>query len=426
MQHTLPLPAAVLALICAALPIAGQSIQPQSIRFAGTSEYSDAELLSAADLKPGVDLTYAEINIRAQKLIDSGVFSAVAFKFDGQDLTFQLTPASGLVPVRLQNLPIAGGKALDQKLHTQFPLYHGLVPEQGGLTESVRSALEEMLAAQGIKATVAAMPVRNRSTDKAESVNFSITAPTVVVGEIRTEGTIVMLDPKASAILARFPGTPYDAEESIHQIETDLGAYYRDQGYLEPAIHANAGVKAVLSSNAIRVPLRVSILPGAQFKLSGIQLAPGLLVTQAEFDHQSGVHIGDFADDSSLRQNWKFIEHQYHNRGYIKAKVEPTPTVDHAGKTVSYVISVDPGPVYTMGALTIDNVTDELRAAILAAWKMSAGSIFNEDSILSFFATHGVNPALEQVFSGVNCRYFMHPNDNTHVVDLTLVLEQKR
>jgi len=426
MQHTLPLPAAVLALICAALPIAGQSIQPQSIRFAGTSEYSDAELLSAADLKPGVDLTYAEINIRAQKLVDSGVFSAVAFKFDGQDLTFQLTPASGLVPVRLQNLPIAGGKALDQKLHTQFPLYHGLVPEQGGLTESVRSALEEMLAAQGIKATVAAMPVRNRSTDKAESVNFSITAPTVVVGEIRTEGTIVMLDPKASAILARFPGTPYDAEESIHQIETDLGAYYRDQGYLEPAIHANAGVKAVLSSNAIRVPLRVSILPGAQFKLSGIQLAPGLLVTQAEFDHQSGVHIGDFADDSSLRQNWKFIDHQYHNRGYIKAKVEPTPTVDHAGKTVSYVISVDPGPVYTMGALTIDNVTDELRAAILAAWKMSAGSIFNEDSILSFFATHGVNPALEQVFSGVNCRYFMHPNDNTHVVDLTLVLEQKR
>jgi outer membrane protein insertion porin family len=138
------------------------------------------------------------------------------------------------------------------------------------------------------------------------------------------------------------------------------------------------------------------------------------------------VHIGDFADDSSLRQNWKFIDHQYHNRGYIKAKVEPTPTVDHAGKTVSYVISVDPGPVYTMGALTIDNVTDELRAAILAAWKMSAGSIFNEDSILSFFATHGVNPALEQVFSGVNCRYFMHPNDNTHVVDLTLVLEQKR
>jgi outer membrane protein assembly factor BamA len=138
------------------------------------------------------------------------------------------------------------------------------------------------------------------------------------------------------------------------------------------------------------------------------------------------VHAGDFADDSSLRQNWKLIERQYHNRGYIKAKVEPAPTIDHAEKTVGYVVSVDPGPVYTMGALTIDNVTDDLRAAMLAAWKIPAGSVFNEGSILAFFGTHGVNPALEQVFSSVNCRYFMHPNDNTHLVDLTLALEPKR
>jgi len=79
-----------------------------------------------------------------------------------------------------------------------------------------------------------------------------------------------------------------------------------------------------------------------------------------------------------------------------------------------------------MGALTIDNVTDDLRASILAAWKIPAGAVFNEGSIPAFFATHGVNPALEQVFSGVNCRYLLHPNDKTHVVDLTLALEQKR
>ena len=426
MQRSLALPTAVLALVCAALPTVGQSFQPKSVKFTGAPDYSDTELLSAADPKADADLSYAEMNNRAQKLLDSGVFSAVSFKFDGQDLTFQLTPASGMLPIRLQNLPIAHGKDLDEKVHRQFPLYHGQVPERGGLTESVRSALEEMLEAQGIKATVAAMLFRNGSASKAEAVNFSITAPPVLVGEIGTEGTIVMLDPKVSAILAKFPGAAYDAEGSIKQIETDLDAYYRNQGYLEPAIHASAAVKTTVSSNAICVPLRVSILPGAQFKLSGIQLAPGLLITQAEFDHQSSLHVGDFADDSSLRQNWKFIERQYHNRGYIKAKVEPTPTIDHAGKTVSYVVSVDPGQVYTMGALTIDNVTDDLRAMMVAAWKIPAGATFNEGLILSFFATHDVNPALERVFSGANCRYFLHPNDNTHVVDLTLALEQKR
>jgi outer membrane protein assembly factor BamA len=425
MPRTPALPAAVLALICAALPVVGQSFQPKSIRFVGAPDYSDAELLSATDLKPGADLTYAEMNNRAQKLIDSGVFSAVSFKYDGQDLIFQLTPGLGLLPIRLQNLPIAGGKDLDEKLHRQFPLYHGLVPEQGGLAENLRSALEKTLAAQGIQATVAATPYRNAATHKAEAVNFSVAAPPVLVGDIRTEGTIVMLDPKASAVLAKFPGTPYDAEGTVNQIESEMGAYYRDQGYLEPAIHASAGVKATASANAIRVPLRVSILPGAQFKLAGIQLASGLLVTQAEFDHRSHVHSGDFADGSSLREDWQFIERQYHNRGYIKAIVEAVPTYDRSSKTVGYVVSVDPGAVYTLGAVTVDNVTDDLRAAMLGAWKIPAGSVFNESSILAFFGTHGVNPALEQVFSGANCRYFLHPNDNTHVVDLTLALEQK-
>jgi len=70
MQRTLALSAAVLALVCAALSAAGQSFQPKSIRFTGTSEYSDAELLSATGLKPGIDLTYAEVNTRAQKLLD--------------------------------------------------------------------------------------------------------------------------------------------------------------------------------------------------------------------------------------------------------------------------------------------------------------------------------------------------------------------
>ena len=95
------LPIAVILLVLAGVSAKGQNFEPKSIRFTGTSEYSEAELLSATDLKPGAELTYAEMNSRAQKLLDSGVFSAVAFKFDGQDLILQLTPATGLLPIRL-------------------------------------------------------------------------------------------------------------------------------------------------------------------------------------------------------------------------------------------------------------------------------------------------------------------------------------
>ena len=424
MQRTIALLWATAALLCACIPAYAQTFAPQSIEFVGAPEYSTQELLSATALKPGAVLSYAEMNDRSQKLVDTGLFSAVSFKFDSATLTFQLTPAPGLLPVRFENMPFGTGKDFDDSLHHQFPLYHGRVPELGGITESVRDALVRTLAAQGIHAVVAVAPVRDAVSRQIVAVGFSITAPPVLVGELRTEGAIVALDPKASAIVAQLRGVPYHAEESPQRMEAALRDYYIAQGYREPTVHAVAGVKPLIGADAIRVPFRISILPGAQYKLAAIDLAPGLLVTQAEFDKQSPLHPGDFADER-LKEDWKFIERQYHNRGYVRAKIQPAAAFDHVSKTVRYSVAVDAGPVYTMGSLTLEGVTDELRSAILAAWKMPAGAVFNEGAIAGFFNTHGVNPALESVFSQVNYRYAVHPNDDSHTVDLTLSLEKR-
>jgi len=425
MPQISPHPLGALLLIIAALPSFGQSFQPKAIRFVGAPEYTDQEMLSALQITPGATLTYTEMNTCAQKLVDTGVFSSAAFKFDGRDLIFEVTPASGLLPVRLHNLPFPADKELDEKLHRQFSLYHGLLPAQGGLTESVRGALEQMLAAQKIQALVAAAPLNDPVTHRANDVSFSIVSPPVFVGDVRTEGAIVALDPKASAILTRFPGTLYDAENSPRQIETAFVDYYRDQGYSDPVVHATVGEKPVITPAAIRIPLRVSIVPGAQHRLGKIQLASDLLVSQMEFDRQFPFHPGDVPDGQRLREAWSFVEHSYHNHGYIEAKVQPASTIDPANRAISYLVSVDHGPVFTMGKLTIDNVTDDLRAAMLAAWKMPAGSVFNESAISAFFNPHGANPALDQVFSGAAYHYVLQPHDDIHTVDVKLTLEKK-
>jgi outer membrane protein insertion porin family len=425
MPRTFALSLAVCAFVVAALPARGQNFQPKAIRFEGAPAYSDQELLAAAGLTPGTVLTYAEMNRDAQKLVDSGMFSSVSFKFDGQELIFQLAPATGLIPLRLQNLPLHAGKELDDRLHHQFPLYHGLLPEQGGLTESVRATLEQMLAAQGVKASVQAAAYKDSAQHKTSAVSFAIASPPVLVGDVRTEGAIVALDPKASAIVAKFPGTPYDVEGSPAAIEAAFTAYYKDQGYPEPAVHATAGGKPVVSADALRIPFRVSIVPGVQYKLGAIRLAPGLLVSQADFDRQFHFRAGDVADGDRLRAAWKFIEQSYHDRGYIKAKVQPAVTIDHRSNMASYEVTVEPGAAYTMGKLSIDNVTDDLRSAMLAAWKMPAGSVFNESVILEFFSAHSPNPALEQIFAASNYRYTLAPNDEARTVDVKLTLENR-
>jgi len=137
--------AAAVVLLAASLPLAAQKFLPKTIQFKGAPEYSDQELLAAAGLKMGTVLEFAEMKGHSQKLLDTGLFENVGFKFDGVDLVYTLTMHTELYPVRLENLPLAPGKELDAALHDRFPLYHGKVPAEGGLAEEVRKAFEEIL-----------------------------------------------------------------------------------------------------------------------------------------------------------------------------------------------------------------------------------------------------------------------------------------
>ncbi|MGA9672460.1 MAG: POTRA domain-containing protein, partial [Terracidiphilus sp.] len=227
-------------------------------------------------------------------------------------------------------------------------------------------------------------------------------------------------------ILAHQSGSPYDATGSPSQIATYLGNYYHDKGYLEAAFRATPQPAQAASPDAIRIPFQLSVEPGPLYKLTAVQLAPGVLVSQADFDHQSHIHPGDIADGQHVTENWQYISRQYHNKGYMKAAVHPTPTFDRATSTVSFSVTVEPGPVYTMGSLRIDNVSDQLRTTMLAAWKMQAGEIFNESAVLSYYAIGAANPGLQRTFAAANCKYNLALNDNTHTVDVVLRLEKRQ
>jgi outer membrane protein assembly factor BamA len=415
--------AIVLLSVCQLAP--AQKFQPKTIQFKGAPEYSDQELLAVSGIQSGALLTQAEMNEHSQKLMDTGVFSNLTFKFDGVDLIINLTPVAQLYPIRLENFPLTVGSDLDKKLHERFPLYHGKVPSDGGLLESVRGGLEGLLLSQGIKATVMAAPYSDIRVHKVTAISFSISDPPVLVGEIHVNPATPALDSKAQEVLAKATGSSYSAEGTPNQLSTYLGNLYRDKGYLEADFHATAQGAAVEASDGIHIPILLTGNPGLLYRLTGVQLAPGLLVSQADFDHQSAIHPGDIADGQHVMANWEYIARQYHNKGYMKANVIPTPAFDRDKGTVSYSIAVEPGPVYTMGKLSVDNVDDELRDAMVAAWPMPAGAVFNEGAIRGFFATHGIHPALERVFATVNLKYTLVLNEPNHTVDVALRLEKK-
>ena len=430
MKRTFFLLLTAILLLASSLPAAAQKFLPKTIQFKGAPEYSDQELMAAAGLKMGTVLAYADMKDHSQKLMDTGVFESLAFSFDGADLVYKLVPHTDLYPIRLKNLPLMPGKELDDALHDRFPLYHGKVPGENGLLEGVRGALEEMLAAKGIKATVTAAPYADEKLYEVTAMSFSIAAPPVKVGEIHLEGVSAEMQAKVKPLADRVMKADYDTENTAGNIERAFASFYADDGYAAVKVHAVRSGNLVAGTAAIDVPFNVTIEEGRHYTLGTIIPPSGAPLTMADINKAAGLATNkveislSVKEGLTLRTAMSFVMGQYKSKGYMDCVITPHPQFDEAAGIVNYTLEVQPGPVYTMGKLTIENTADDLRAAMRAAWKLPTGAVFDESALRAYFAGQDPRTTLGQTFARVNCVYKLTRDNDAHTVNVSLRLEK--
>jgi outer membrane protein assembly factor BamA len=267
-------PAPILAFACA-LPAAAQVqlLKPQVIRFVGTQEYTPDELLAAAGVKKGQTYTADFFNQTAQKLLAVGVFEKVSFTFDGLDLVYTVGDNPELYPVIIDNLPFDSATDPHTELRKRVPLFHGKVPAEGSMLDSVKQALETMLAEEGVKTTVTAIPAGDPKR-KASAMKFHIDAPPVKTGEIRLAGVSDALAPDMTKI-AQNLSFDYSSQASV-VIENAIANAYRDRGYAAAKVHVTRSGPPITTSDAIRVPFAVQVEEGRVYKLGSVQLGSSI------------------------------------------------------------------------------------------------------------------------------------------------------
>lgn len=411
--------------VCVAVrPAVSQKFLPKAIKFQGDPEYSDAELLAAAGLKKGVVLGYTEMQDYSKRLLATGAFSTVAFKFDGLDLIFLLTPSPDLLPVRLENLPLKPGTDLDAKLHAQIPLYHGKVPADGGLNDDVRAALEKMLADEGLQATVTATTAADQFTHKVVAVSYSITAPQVTVSVAHLDGVSDAFGTKVRAVLAEALKNPFSTTDSASNIARAIEQSYGDQGYAAAKVQVTRSGDPTTTPEAIVVPFSVQVEEGRVYTIAAVHLPADALVTQEEIEKllntPSPQPMG-----VKVRSVWILIESRYQAKGYLDCKVTPHASLNDADATVSYNVDVDPGAVYHLAFVKFEGVSDELRNRLIHYWEMMPGDPFDKSYAAGFiYKAQQQDPDLRRSLAGVKIKFDVTANPNTHDVNLVIRLER--
>src|SRR5580658_7908711 len=254
-------------LFCSLSLLAQHKVSLKTIRFQGAPQYTQEELLTTAGLNPGSRLAASDVKAHAKQLNDTGMFAGVKFSSDSKGILFSLTPSSQLFPLHLDNLPLKPGKVLDEKLHERFPLYHGLLPASGSMLEGIRQMFEEMLAAQGVKATVKADLTSGLGPQKITAINFTITSPAVRIGLMQLAGVSPAMQAKTNTLVNGQTGNAFDTENTALGLQRAFEDLYQDQGYAAVKVEVTQADRPVVSDQAIDIPFAVTVKEGGIYKL---------------------------------------------------------------------------------------------------------------------------------------------------------------
>jgi outer membrane protein assembly factor BamA len=398
-----------------ASPAARKTSAP-AIRFQGAPQYTQEELLAAAGLNSNVRLSANQVKAHAKLLNDTCLFAVVNFSSDSKGLLFSLTPSNQLFPLHLDNLPIQPGKELDVKIHARFPLYLGLLPANGSMIEGIRQMFEEMLASEGIKATVKAALTSGLGPQKITAIDFSITSPPVRIGSIQLSGVSPAMQASVNTLVAGQTGNAFDTQSTAIGLKHAFEGLYQDQGYAAVDVAVTQIEPLVISDDAVAIPFAIAIKEGGIYKLGAITYPADALVPRSEVEkvlskYQAG--SGRPLDLFLLA-----VRDAYHAHGYLDCSVVSHVTFNEATHIANYSLEIVPGSSYQMGTVHFDGAPDAMAARLTHLWKMAPGQPFDESYVSTFAArAQKQDKALAKWMQTVITNFDVKPDPAMHQVN---------
>jgi outer membrane protein assembly factor BamA len=391
------------------------------IAFSGT-DLSQGELLAFTGLRAG-QVTRDQMQAAATQLTDTGLFADARFTLDGETLTFELKASPAVVAVRYDNFPWWDDKTLNAAVVAKVPLFHGAIYPGGPMRDQVKGALTSLLVAKDVRGSVITTAPVGDANGEQVGIAYRIESPRVVVGAFHIEGYSGVWTGPLHEIEKAAMGQAF-AGAAREKLADAVRAVYGRQGFIDVTMTEPAWGTPLLVNGEIAVPVRMSIQSeGGQYHVSAMHLNGDVLMTQEQFAQQAKLHAGDVANQELWAQVREMVTAPYKTHGYLDAKIDATPVLDRAAHTVDYTIAVQPGPVYRMGKLTLENLSAAQKAELMPYWLLKPGDVFNPELIpQSVNGYHRMRAAdLQSIRGGFAAKWT--ENQDAHTVDVVVTFD---
>ncbi|HUJ32090.1 MAG TPA: POTRA domain-containing protein [Candidatus Acidoferrum sp.] len=385
-----------------AAPLVAQEAKPGSgkldgIAVSGSTKFRSDQIAPATGLKAGQPVTREDIQRGADALANLGPFSNVQYRFSTTDtgvrVEYQVTDAPAL-PVLFDNFPWFTDSEIVALIKSSVPLFDGTAPERGSILDDMANALSRQLVAHGTVANVShelvTLPDVGRQfvVFHAEGVSLNVKS-------------IEFSDPLASndrAIQDRLPdlvGKPF-SRSAIRLFELEqVRPVYLAHSFLRVAF---GEISTQVEGN--NVVVRAPIDAGPAFTWNGATWIGNTTVPSSDLDKLVELNVGGSADGLKIEATWESVRHAFERHGYLDVALDPVPAYNDAVKRVGYSVKITEGTQYRMGKLVLTGLSMEGERRLRAAWKIPAGSVFDQGVYEQFLDT-----GIKEAFQGLPVHY---------------------
>jgi outer membrane protein insertion porin family len=424
----------VLAALLLLAPLVAQAqYSIASVTFRHADPYAPAELLAVSGLKPGQLLNNDSLANAAQRLLNTGLFADATINYGNSARARAIVvdvspiPLDQLLPASFENFVWFTPEELTAGIHAQVPLYRGVASDAGSLPDDIQAALQQMLAAKGITASISHAIAEPTNLQPHRVVNFSIDQPFVRLGTLHLSmvaptGASATLSPGLQQAANAATRHPFNEGLTGINLSSILLDPFRRAGYVQASLDniertvAPAPADANANASAFLVTYTARIVTGDPYKISTLTWNPTPLYSAADFARDNKLHPGDLANESDLAKTEAAISKAYLLQGYLDVYVLSHPVPDATAHTVAYTFEPVPGEIYRLKTVNVTGLSPQALQQFNADWPMKPGDPYSDQAVNAFLAKHIAQPPFQPYGAG-----FKAVGDPaTHEVDLTL------
>ena len=353
---------------------AGDGQKLIAIRVTGSQRFTSEEIISGTALKIGQIASDDDFKKATRDLGDTGLFTDISYSYAyssaGTRLDLQVADTDKMVPARFDNFVWFSDDDLIAKIHQREPLFKGLVPVGGNLSDLVSDALQSLLLQRSLSARANYIREGQDNDGPIDAVNFKADGVNIRVRGISFPGAPVEEEPRLQAAAKQLQGKDYLRSEINAYARRVLIPVYREQGFLKATFVEPKAKVADENADETQVEVTLPSTPGLQYKLSSLTWESNTVFPTEKLQTLIHLQPGQPANAIQLKTDLEALHRLYTTRGYMTAYAKADPDFDEGKSSVAYKLVVHEGSLFHLGDLDINGVNTKTADRLRGAWAL--------------------------------------------------------